>query len=75
MKIILYVESNFAFYVIFLTITDENIQNAQKHKTKLVKRGEVGMCALISLNVYDIILAVEKRETELRCKSVPFRFG
>lgn len=67
MKIILYVESNFAFYVIFLTITDENIQNAQKHKTKLVKRGEVGMCALISLNVYDIILAVEKRETVLRC--------
>ena len=45
----------------------KSVQNTQKASINLVKRVEVGNGDLISLNLYVIIYAVEKRETELRC--------
>ena len=58
---------SFAFYVILLTMRQKSVQNTQKASINLVKRVEVGNGDLISLNLYVIIYAVEKRETELRC--------
>lgn len=55
------------FYVLFLTLRQNSVQISQKINIKVVKRVEVGKVALISLNLYVIIYAVEERETVLRC--------